>query len=115
MARTANKTSLVLAHLYRQYFENDQYERYRIGWSELRSIAGIQSLSTQFLADLNEKLRRRGFLLIVCDNYFVIAGEDDFCADRTVPPRIIEQHLYEIDEDINEEDDDDDDDDWVDD
>ena len=105
MARTASKTAQILDKLYFKYFESDDCERYRIGWGELRNIAGVKRLTTDYLTAIDNKLRSRGYLLITCDNYFVIAGEDDFNEERSVSQRLVEQYLYGAEEEPDDDDD----------
>lgn len=105
MARSAGSTAQILADLYLDYFENVTYERYRIGWAELRAISGVSRLERGFLGNVECKLNSRGYLMFSCDNYFVIAAQDDFDEDRVVSQRLVEYHLYVEEE--NDEDDDD--------
>jgi hypothetical protein len=37
-------------------------------------------------------------LIITCDNFFVIAYENEFSGDRRVPQRLVEKYVYEDEE-----------------
>lgn len=117
MARVATETAEILAALFDESFRGGESERYRIGWSELRSIAGVKRLNADYLNQINETLHETGYLLVTCDNYFVVAGENDFSDDRRVPQRLVEKYLYDEDvEDVGHfeaEDEDDDEDDLL--
>ncbi|MDO3377112.1 hypothetical protein [Geoalkalibacter halelectricus] len=105
MARVATETAEILAALFNENFRGGESERYRIGWAELRSIAGVKRLTCDYLNQINETLQETGYLLVTCDNYFVVAGENDFSDDRRVPQRLVEKYLYDEDEDSEDIDD----------
>jgi hypothetical protein len=104
MVRSVSETARILAHLYDKSFGGDESERYRIGWPELRGIAGVKRLDGDFLRGVNDALMENGYLLVTCDNYFVVAGETDFARDRKVPQRLVERYLYEAEDEELEDD-----------
>lgn len=108
MARSVSETARILADLYDESFGGDESERYRLGWSELRGIAGVRRLDEDFLRGINDALLENGYLLVSCDNFLVVACEQNFTGTRRLPQRLVERCLYEAeDEDLEDEDDED--------
>lgn len=107
MARTAQETAQVLSDIYDESFANDSFEQFKIGWSELRSIAGVPKLTSSYLNQLNNHLLDQEMLLVVCDSFLLVARQQDLSHARTVPARLVEQYLpnfeddddFEVDED----------------
>ncbi|MGE4345654.1 MAG: hypothetical protein AB7F20_15510, partial [Geoalkalibacter sp.] len=60
MARSTSETARILADLYDESFGGDESERYRLGWSELRGIAGVRRLDEDFLRGINDALLENG-------------------------------------------------------
>jgi hypothetical protein len=104
MARTATKTANILSELYEETFCNDTYEPFRIAWADLRGIAGVAKLSGRYLDQLDQALSESGYTLIEFDNFLVVTHERDMTAIRLVPPRIVEEYLYDQDEEEEEDD-----------
>ena len=50
MARTAVETANVLSLMYDESFGGEDMEMFRIGWAELRSLAGVPKLTDEYLA-----------------------------------------------------------------
>ena len=113
MAYTEFKTARILSELYQVTFGNNSYEPYRITWADLRGIAGVSKLTDQYLRETDLALNEFGYTLIKFDNFLMVTQESDMTAIRLVPPRIVEEYLYEEEEDEGleecESDDDDDD------
>lgn len=109
MARTATKTANILSGLYDESFASDSYEAFRISWSNLRGIVGVTKLTPGYLRRINQALIKTGYTLIPLDNFLVVAQESDLSNFRIVPPRIVEQYLYEEDDDLELDDEDEDD------
>lgn len=110
MARSATETAQILTGLYDERFGGDECMPYRISWAELREIAGVKRLSSNFLQEINETLHEDEYLLAVGSNSLVVARESDYLANRTLSQRLVEQHRYVIceePEDIELDDDDD--------
>lgn len=108
MARSIMETARILADLYDESFGGDESERYRLGWPELRGIAGVRRLDEDFLRGINDALLENGYLLVTCDNFLVVSCEQDFTGTRRLPQRLVERHLAVADEDDDEDDLDDD-------
>ena len=102
MARTAQETAHVLSDIYDESFGNDSYEQFQIGWPELRSTAGVPKLTPSFLNQVGRHLRDMEMLLVVCDSFLLVARQQDLSHARSVPARLVEQHLpdFEDDEDL---------------
>lgn len=113
MARTAVETANILTQLHDESFDGDVMEMFRIGWPELRALAGVPKLTQEYLADINNSLAECRYALISFDDYLVVALQNAFRHVRQVPPRYLEQMLpdegdFEIDDDGDEELDDED-------
>jgi len=109
MARTAKQTANILTELYDESFANDSYEQFRITWADLRGIAGVEKLTTDYLRSINRSLKRSSYQLISLDNFLVVTQESDLEKIRLVPPRIAEQYRYEEENDDLELEDEDED------
>lgn len=104
MARTAVETANILTQLHDASFDGDVMETYRIGWPELRFLAGVPKLTLEYLADINNALAEFCCALISFDDYLVVAQQNAFSHVRQVPARVLEQMLpdegdFEIDDD----------------
>ncbi|MCE1227722.1 MAG: hypothetical protein LWW87_14760 [Geobacteraceae bacterium] len=98
MARTAQETAKVLSDIYDESFDNDSYEQFQVGWPELRSIAGVQKLTTTYLNQVDKHLRDLEMLLVVCDSFLLVARQLDLSHARSMPARLIEQYLPDAEE-----------------
>ena len=105
MARTANKTASILSELYEETFFSDSYEPFRITWADLRGIAGVARLNDRYLNEINRALSDTGHTLIKFDNFLLVTQESDMTHFRLVPPRVVEQFLYDEENDFDDEDD----------
>lgn len=101
MARTAAKTANILSQMYDESFAGEEMEMFRIGWAELRSLAGIPKLTDDFLAGINSSLALAGYVLIPFDDFLLVAGQSDFSHTRKMPPRFLEQNLPDVEEDVD--------------
>ncbi len=111
MKRSVQDTASTLIGIYDENFASDQCTWYRIGWPELRSLAGVNNLSQNCIDEINSALRENSYTLVPCDSFIVFAAYGDFAQARVVPPRIIEEHLPDDDEVLGDDIDDDCDDD----
>jgi hypothetical protein len=111
MARTASKTASILSELYEETFSNDSFEPFRFTWADLRGIAGVAKLTPLYLSEIDQALNNTGFALIKFDDFLVVTQESDMSHFRLVPPRVVEQFLYDEanDFEIDDEDEDEDD------
>ena len=111
MERTAEETASILISIYDESFANESYNHFRIGWPELRSIAGVARLTDEYLWEINQTLNESSYFLIPFDNFLLVALESDVSHVRAVPPRIVEDYLPgdEDDDDFELDEDDDDD------
>jgi len=100
MARTAVKTANTLSLMYDESFDGEVMEMFRLGWPELRSLAGVPKLTEEYLADINRTLAESHYALIPLDDYLVVAMQGDFSHARKIPSRLLEQYLPE-EEDIH--------------
>lgn len=108
MARTATQTANILSGLYDETFSSDSYEPFRISWSNLRGIAGVTKLTPGYLRRISQALNETGYTLIPMDNFLLVTQESDLSHFRLVPPRIVEQYLYEEEDDLEFDEDEDD-------
>lgn len=93
MARTAAETARTLSDLHDETFANDSFEMYRIAWPELRALAGVSKLTTEYLAAVNNALNETGVYLLPFDSFLAVVHETDLAHIRAVPSRLIEQAL----------------------
>ena len=87
----------ILTCLYDETFANDSCEAFRITWPDLRGIAGVTKLTAGYLHRINQELNESGYTLVTFDNYLVIVQENDLTHLRLVPPRIVEEYLFDKD------------------
>jgi len=109
MARTATKTASILSKLYEEGFSSDSYEPFSITWADLRGIAGVARLNGRYLNEIDQALNDTGHTLIKFDNFLVVVRENDMKHFRLVPPRVVEEFLYDEEEDDDFDDEDEDD------
>ncbi len=107
MARSADETARTLMEVYEEVFGNESYSFFRINWPELRSLAGVNKLTEEYLREVNGELNGSGYVLVPMDNFLLVASEDDFGAVRAVPPRTVENFLPGDEDDDESEDSDD--------
>ena len=110
MARNATETANILSELYEETFSNDSCEPFRITWADLRGIAGVAKLTPRYLNEIDRELNETGYTLIRFDNFLVVTQENDMSHFRLVPPRVVEQFLYDGENDFDFADDADEDD-----
>ncbi len=102
MARSAANTASILSCFYDETFASESCEAFRISWSDLRGIAGVTKLTAGYLRRINLELNESGYTMITFDNYLVVVQENDLTHIRNIPPRIVEEYLYDneaVDED----------------
>ena len=109
MLRTAEKTAFILSELYEETFSSDSYDPFRITWADLRGIAGVARLNDRYLNEIYQALNDTGYTLIAFYNFLVVARENDMAHFRLVPPRVVEEFLYDDEEDDDFDDKDEDD------
>ena len=103
MTRSAAETARILKKLYRREFGGDFSEPYRLTWDNLRIMAGVDQLKADYLTEVNESLLADDFALLTFNNLFLVAGEGDFSAIRSLPARLVEKYhatASEDDEDL---------------
>lgn len=94
MARNAEETATILSELFSKNFDQDYSEPYRITWPQLRSLAGVPRLTDTFLKEINTSLsENRGDLLLPLNNFLLVTRERDLEHFRSIPDRLLEQHL----------------------
>lgn len=103
MARTAAETAHVLSKIFDVSFARDTYEKFRISWPQLRSLAGVSRLTPIYIRAVNHVLNDSEYSLVPFDNFLIVARESDFAEFRAVPDRVVESYLPD-----EEQDDDDD-------
>ena len=94
MARSSVETARILSEFYGEQFAGDFMESFRIDWNMMRLIVGSKRISNDLLQGIKSALLEEGYMLITCDNYFVIASENAFDDERLLPQRIAEQYIY---------------------
>jgi hypothetical protein len=108
MARTAVETANTLSFMYDESFGGEDMEMFRIGWAELRSLAGVPKLTDEYLADINRSLTEDNYnyALVPFNDFLVVAAQGDFSSVRQIPPRLLEQNLLDDEElEVDDEDD----------
>lgn len=98
MARTAVETANSLSLMYDKSYDGDDMEMFRIGWPELRTLAGVSKLTEEYLATVNMALADSKCALIPFDDYLVVAKQGDFSRTRKIPSRLLEQYLPDEEE-----------------
>lgn len=93
MVRTAEETAEILVTLYDGSFAGGNMEPFRIGWPELRSLAGVARLTGEYLWEIDQMLNESGYFLFPLDTFLLVTQERDLSHIRAVPPRIIEEYL----------------------
>jgi hypothetical protein len=105
MARTAVETANILFRMYDESFGGEDMEMFRIGWAELRSLAGVPKLTDEYLADINRSLAETDYTLVPFNDSLVVAMQGDFNRVRKVPARLLEQNLPDEEElEVDDED-----------
>ncbi len=99
MERTVEETASILISLYDESFAGDSFKPFRMGWPELRSLAGVPKLTDELLWEIDLELKESGYFLFPLDNFVLVAQESDLSYIRPVPPRIVEQYLPDDDDD----------------
>ena len=99
MARTALKTAEILTEFYHEAFCGDESEPFRISWPQLRSIAGVTKLSSNYLRRLNNVLNETKHFLLPLDGFLLVGEECDLTVFRVAPDRIVEEYLYDPEDD----------------
>jgi hypothetical protein len=107
MKRTANQVAHMLTGIYGETFSNDQFEPYRLGWSELRALAGGVKLESGFIGDINEALEESNYALVPFESFLVVISESDFKTARKLTGRVLERSLPDEEEGVVEDDADD--------
>ncbi len=98
MERSIIELAMILINLNQETFDNQDGGMYRLGWPELRALAGVPKLTEEYLSDINTTLAESKYALIPFDDYLVVAKQGDFSCARKIPPRILEQNLPDEEE-----------------
>lgn len=107
MARTAEETATILSELFNENFNQDYAEPFRITWPQLRALSGVSRLSDTYLKAINIALSENSEdFLIPLNNFLLVTRERDLEHYRSLPDRLLEQHLAD-DSETDESDDDD--------
>lgn len=75
MARTAAETANILREIYDDGFSGEESEPYRLGWDQLRGIAGVGRLTDEVIAELGKLMLDR-FRVFPCSVRQFSAGRD---------------------------------------
>lgn len=92
MVRTAVQTAQTLIQL---YDDTCCGELFRIGWAQLRSLAGISKLGDDYLRRMGEEVAEAGYVLVPMDHYLIMADSECFDAATEAVPRVLERYLPE--------------------
>ncbi len=106
MTRTAQEVAVILKEIYNQKFGDDECEKYRLGWPDLRGIAGVGRLEEPLITEISEQLAESGYALIPLSNFLLVGYKRDFSDARKLPARLLERYLPgEIadDDDVDDE------------
>lgn len=95
MARTALETANTLSSMYDLSFDGDGMEMFSLEWQELRTLAGVEKLTDEYLSAINRALAKTDYALIPFDNLLVVAMQQDLNQVRQLPPRVLEQNLLD--------------------
>lgn len=106
MARTAEETARVMKDLHSEAFGGDYLESFQLTWEQLRRISGINKLTDDYIAEINDHLLADDYALMTLNNSFIVAKESDFSGTRKLTARLAEKYLYT--DDALEDDDDED-------
>lgn len=104
MARTADETARILREIYDESFRGEESEPFRIGWDQLRGIAGVKRLTDDIIAAVGKLMFDSGYVLVKFDNFLLVGMESDYRNTRKVPARLAEYHLSVISGEKQEED-----------
>jgi hypothetical protein len=105
MKRTAQEVANILTSIYGETFSNDQFEPYRLGWSDLRALAGGVKLKRGFIGGINEALEESNYALVPFESFLVVIADRDFKATRKLTGRLLEKSLPDEEESIDKDDD----------
>lgn len=98
MKRTAEEVANILTSIYDEKFGNDQFEQYRLTWSDLRALAGVSKMEGGFIGDINEALEESNHALVPFDTFLVVLAEEDFNVARELSGRVLERFLPDEEE-----------------
>ncbi len=104
LSATATTAAATLSKLYDENFGGNYEEPYRISWPELRMIAGVSKLTDPFISEISSTLINHELFLIPFNNFILIAKEQDLRRHRRVPGRLLEQNIYDPEEEREKED-----------
>lgn len=107
MARTAEGTARVLKDLHGETFGGDYLESFQLTWEQLRGITGVNQLTDNYLAEVNNHLLADDYALMTLNNSFIVAKESDFSGTRKLSARLAEKYL-DTDDDLEDDDEDED-------
>ena len=105
MARAAAETASILTEIYNEDFCSGEGEPFRLGWDQLRGIAGVERLSDELIARIGKRMLDAGYVLVPFDNFLLVGMEHDYRGTRKVPARLVESYLAvsSIDDDGDQE------------
>jgi hypothetical protein len=103
MARTAAETASILRDLYDEEFNGDESEPYKIGWDQLRAIAGVERLTDDIIAEIGKQMLDSGYVLVPFNNFMLVGMEANYRHIRKVPARLVESYLATSDELVEDE------------
>lgn len=98
MSRTAREVANILKEIYDESFGDDENEKYRLDWADLRGIAGVGKLEETFVSSISEKMAEADFALITLGNFLLVGCESDFAYARRLPARMLERYLPDDDD-----------------
>jgi hypothetical protein len=100
MARTAAETASILLEIYDEEFNSDESAPYRLGWEQLRGIAGVERLTDDIIANIGKFMLDSGYALAPFDNFLLVCAESNFRRTRKLSARLAETYLAVSDENI---------------
>jgi len=93
MARSAVETARILQDIYNEDFNGDESEPYRLGWDQLRGIAGVGRLTDDIIGGVCKNMLDSGYVLVPFDNFLLVGMESNYRRTRKVPARLVEAYL----------------------
>ncbi|MBT0664512.1 hypothetical protein KI809_09390 [Geobacter pelophilus] len=104
MARSVVETARILQEIYDEDFNGEESEPYRIGWDQLRGIAGVERLTDEIIGSIGKNMLDSGYVLVPFDDFLMVGMESNFRRTRKLPARLVEAYLAVSNEEIEPDD-----------
>ena len=110
MTRTAKELAKVLSEIYQESFGGDSLEGFRISWGEMRELAGVGRLDSDYIRATNDHLAADNYAIAPFDKFLAFVAQTEMRNLRNATGRVLEQFMpsdVDFDEDDEIETDDD--------